>query len=49
MSQLQLIQKPNSTYSFRVSSLHTRYITMRERWDKLIRDIESGKINAAEA
>ena len=45
MGQLQLIQKPNSTYSFRVNTLHTRFVTMRDRWERLIRDIESGKIN----
>lgn len=45
MSQLQVIQKPNATYSFRINTLYTRYVTMRDRWDKLIKDLESGKIH----
>jgi hypothetical protein len=44
MATLQSMAKPNTTYSFRVSTLNTRYVTMRDRWDKLVRDVESGKI-----
>jgi thiamine kinase-like enzyme len=44
LAQLQTIHKPNATYSFKVNTLHTRFITMRDRWDKLIKDLESGKI-----
>jgi len=45
LSQLQLIQKPNATYNFKVSTLHARYVTMRDRWDRMMKDVESGKIS----
>jgi hypothetical protein len=44
MMMLQNMQKPNATYQFRVSTLNIRFVTMRERWDRLMRDLESGKI-----
>jgi hypothetical protein len=44
MATLQSTPKPNATYGFRVNTLNTHFLTMRERWDKQIRDVESGKI-----
>ena len=42
--QLQNTPKPNQTYNFRASSLITHYTSMREKWDRIMRDVESGKI-----
>lgn len=44
LHQLQNIPKPNQTYHFRVSTLNAHLSTLRDRWDRLIRDLESGKI-----
>lgn len=44
MIQIQNTPKPNQTYSFKSNSLQSHFVTLRDRWDRLIRDIESGKI-----
>ena len=44
MTQLQSTPKPNQTYGFKAGSVHTHYTTMRDRWDRIVRDVESGKI-----
>jgi len=44
MSQLSVMHKPNPTYRFRVDTLVTRFVTYKDRWDKLLKDLESGKL-----
>jgi hypothetical protein len=44
MFQLQQLPKPTLSLKFKVDQLRTRYVTMKDRWDRLIKDIESGKI-----
>jgi hypothetical protein len=44
MGQLQSMPKPTSTQQFRFNSLNASYLTHRDRWDRMLRDIESGKI-----
>jgi hypothetical protein len=44
IDQLQAVPKTNSTYRFRVQTIIGRFNTMAERWDRMLRDIESGKI-----
>lgn len=46
MTQL-LGMKGTAADRFRISSLNTRFTTFRERWDKIMRDLESGKIQRA--
>lgn len=36
--------KTTTEVKFRFDVLYTRFITFRERWDKMIKDLESGKI-----
>ncbi|MGZ3709841.1 MAG: hypothetical protein ACXVBC_13050, partial [Bdellovibrionota bacterium] len=44
MVTLTLMGKPTSATQFRFSALNSTYITFRDRWDRLIRDFESGKL-----
>ena len=44
MSQLQGMPKATSTQQFRFNSLNASFLTHRDRWDRMLRDIESGKI-----
>ena len=45
METLALTNKNNATLQFRYKTLHARYMTHRERWDKILRDFEDGKIS----
>jgi hypothetical protein len=44
MESLQQIPKPTATSKFRVASLNTRYLTYKDRWDRLMKDLEAGRI-----
>jgi hypothetical protein len=44
VEQLMAAQKPTPTIRFRVGAVIGKYNTMKEKWDKLMKDIESGKI-----
>ncbi len=44
MGQLIYMQKPTAAYLYRYNTLYHRYNTYKERWDKLVKDVESGKI-----
>lgn len=44
ITTLQGVPKPNQTYSFRVTTVVNHFITFRDRWDKLMNDVDSGKI-----
>jgi DNA repair exonuclease SbcCD ATPase subunit len=44
INQLQATPKTNETYRFRVQSLVSRYSSMKDRWDRLLKDIDSGKV-----
>lgn len=44
MLTLQAMSKPTPAMQFKFSNMQSRYSTHCERWDKLMRDIENGKI-----
>ena len=44
MAGLQLASKPTPTAQFKFQSLWTQYKTNADRWDKLMHDLETGKI-----
>jgi hypothetical protein len=44
VDQLMGAPKPTPTIRFRVGADVGKYNTMREKWDKLMKDIESGKV-----
>jgi hypothetical protein len=44
IARLAQIPKPNATYAFRVNALTLRVSAMKDKWDRMMRDIESGKI-----
>jgi hypothetical protein len=44
MLSIQMMSKPTPSALFKANSIQSRYQSQRERWDKLLRDIESGKI-----
>ena len=44
MTALQLSAKPTRALAFRIDGLQSKYISYRDRWDKLMKDLESGKI-----
>jgi hypothetical protein len=43
MLTLQMMNKPTPAYQFRFATLQTSYTTHRDRWDRLIKDLEAGK------
>ena len=44
MTALQMMAKPTATYQFRYQSILQSYHTHRERWERLCKDLETGKI-----
>ena len=44
MTMMQGLGKPTSAYQFRFNSLNASYVAHRERWDRMLKDLESGKI-----
>jgi uncharacterized phage infection (PIP) family protein YhgE len=42
--QLVYAQKPTAAYLYRYNTLYHRYNSYKEKWDKLVKDVESGKI-----
>ena len=44
MARLSQIPKPNPTYAFRVNALALKVNSMKDKWDRMMRDIEAGKI-----
>jgi hypothetical protein len=44
MATIMIMGKPTKSLQFRCNSLHYYYATYRDRWDRLMRDLESGKI-----
>jgi hypothetical protein len=44
VDQLLAAPKPTPTIRFRVGAVVGKYNTMRDKWDKLMKDIESGKV-----
>lgn len=44
MASLATVHKPTAAYLYRYNNLQSRYIAYRDRWDKLLKDLESGKI-----
>jgi hypothetical protein len=44
MALLQGMAKPGPAYQFRYMTLNASYVTHRERWDRLMKDLESGKL-----
>ena len=47
MTQLLQMHKPNSAYKFRIETVNAKFNLFREKWDRIIRDLESGKIKRA--
>lgn len=44
MAALQGLAKPTPSYQFRYTTLNASYFTHRDRWDRMCKDLESGKI-----
>ena len=44
ISSVTMMAKPTAAYRFRFSSLNSSYLSYRDKWDKLVKDVESGKI-----
>ena len=44
MLTLQTIHKPTAAYQFRFNSLQASYLSHRDRWDRMCKNLESGKI-----
>ncbi len=44
LETISLMAKPTEALRFRYNSLHSRYVTHRDRWDKLVKGVESGLI-----
>ncbi|MGK5081986.1 hypothetical protein WDW37_01680 [Bdellovibrionota bacterium FG-1] len=44
MVSIQGLPKPTPAYQFRYQTLNASYLTHRERWERMCKDLESGKI-----
>lgn len=44
MLSIQMANKPTPATLFRWSSIQSRYLVHKDKWDKTLKDIESGKI-----
>jgi hypothetical protein len=44
MTTLQMMAKPTQAYQFRFSTLNASYNTHKDRWDRMCKDLENGKI-----
>jgi hypothetical protein len=44
MEQLMNVPKPTAAALFRFHSLQSNYLTYKDRWDRMMRDLEAGKI-----
>jgi len=44
MMTLQYMPKATQSTQFRYNAVHARFVTHKDRWDRLTRDLESGKI-----
>lgn len=44
MNQLMLMAKPTPAYRFRYQNIQNTYMTYRKRWEKMLQDLDSGKI-----
>ena len=47
MAGLMLMAKPTEVYRFRYQSLNGTYIVYRNKWDRMMKDFEAGKIKRA--
>lgn len=44
MAQIQSMSKPTQSIQFKANSLLQHFMTYREKWDRILRDLEAGKI-----
>ena len=44
MTMLMYMQKPTAALKFKYENLVNKYVIYRDRWDKTMQDIESGKV-----
>lgn len=44
MASIQLTHKPTAAIQFRCQTVHSAYITARDRWDRMLKDLETGKL-----
>ena len=44
MASLLLMHKPTAGLQFRFQTVQSKYATYRDRWDRLMADLESGKL-----
>jgi hypothetical protein len=44
MTSLQMMPKSTPAAQFRYSSLQAQYTTYKERWEKMMKDLEAGKL-----
>ncbi len=42
--KIQSASKPTANLRFRVAQFQTRYATFRDKWERIARDVETGKI-----
>ncbi|MBC7386409.1 MAG: hypothetical protein H7301_09660 [Cryobacterium sp.] len=42
--KIQTAPKPTTNLKFRVTQFQTKYATYKDKWERLIRDVEAGKI-----
>lgn len=44
IQSIDVLPKPTQSLMFQYSSIQSRYATYRDKWDKLMKDLETGKI-----
>lgn len=47
MLSLQMMPKVNAAASFKYNNIHSKFISYRDRWEKMMKNFEDGKIKRA--
>ncbi|HCM40865.1 MAG: hypothetical protein A2Z97_07205 [Bdellovibrionales bacterium GWB1_52_6] len=47
INTVSMMPKVGSNLQFRYNTIHARYISQRDKWEKWMRDLESGKLKRA--
>jgi len=44
MAKIMVTEKSTASLRFKFSTIQAKYVTHRDRWDKLMRDLEAGQV-----
>lgn len=44
MNTITLMGKPTQAIQFRYNSIHSTYVSYRDKWERMLKDLENGKV-----